>query len=290
MRVLRRLKHLALRTVAPILAPRAPLTGYAPGKPLRLIDRLADAELDALNRILPWKAFTADGRGRRFGGIAWTGKRCAPQSIPDRRIEILDEHIGLADKTVLEIGCFEGIHTVALAERSRSVIAVDARVENVVKTIIRTTFYDVRPTVLVCNVEKRPLPVDLLEADVVHHVGVLYHLADPVTHLGDLAALARQAIFLDTHYATDADARREYTVGGRSFRYRPFVESGAADPFSGMSGSSKWLRLEDICALLRGVGFGDVEIIEERRERNGPRALILAKRPSSGDTAPAPTP
>ena len=41
---------------------------------------------------------------------------------------------------------------------------------------------------------------------------------------------------------------------------------------------SKWLRLDDIVTILRIAGFEKVDILETRRERNGPRALLIAER------------
>ena len=37
-----------------------------------------------------------------------------------------------------EVGCFEGIHTIALCQLGAEVVAVDARIENTVKRIART--------------------------------------------------------------------------------------------------------------------------------------------------------
>lgn len=156
--------------------------------------------------------------------------------------------------------------------------AIDARAENVVKTISRCAFYGVAPRVALVDVESRPLPDDLLEADVVHHVGVLYHLADPVAHLRDLGRLARVGLWLDTQVADPATATAVYQSGGKTWRYREFIESGHRDPFSGMSPSSKWLLLEDLLALLREVGFNDVQVLEKREERHGPRVLVAARR------------
>jgi tRNA (mo5U34)-methyltransferase len=260
-------------------APAVPFDGFPPSpQPVPLLDALSDAELQGLNRALPWHAFTVDGRGRRFGNAGWTGKRAEPQEIPDRRIVLLHERFNLADKHVLEIGCFEGIHTVALARFARSVTAVDARAENVLKTLARCAFYGVSPRVALVNVETRPLPLELLEADIVHHVGVLYHLSDPAAHLRDLGRLARRGLWLDTHVADPGTATRTYESGGKVYRYREFIESGLQDPFSGMSAASRWLLLDDVTALLREAGFDSVEILEKREERHGPRVLVAAKR------------
>jgi hypothetical protein len=241
-----------------------------------LLERLTDEELELLNELLPWRCFTVDSGGRPFGGAAWRGKRVTPQAVPDPRIERFHQRFDLSGKHVLEIGCFEGVHTTALCRLARSVTAVDARVENVVKTVVRCAFLDARPRVFTCDVESEPEGSQHLRADLCHHVGVLYHLEDPVTHLRRLATWTPGGLMLDTHYARDEEATESYEVDGERYRFKPYAERGRADVFSGMRPSSKWLRLADIEGLLRAAGYGEVEVAETREERNGPRVLLFA--------------
>jgi len=244
---------------------------------VRLIELLSEDSLEQLNSLLPWHCFTVDGLGRPFGRPAWQGKRDLPERIPDPRIELLDERFGLRDKHVLEVGCFEGIHTIPLCDRAASVTAIDGRIENVVKTMVRCAMFERHPTVFTCDLE-RPLGLeDLLLADVCHHVGVLYHLTDPVRHLRQLATWVTRGVMLDTHYSLPADATEVYTVEGRRFSHQRFDES-RADPFSGMAGHAKWLLLDDIVDVLHTAGFDAVEVAERREERNGPRVLIFAEK------------
>jgi tRNA (mo5U34)-methyltransferase len=242
---------------------------------------LTDADLEELNRILEWNCFTVDGRGRRFGSAAWRGKRTHPQVIPDPRIVDLDRRFPLDGKCVLEIGCFEGIHTIALCGLTARVKAIDSRIDNVVKTIVRCAFFGKTPQVFKYDVEATPADVALLEADVAHHVGVLYHLRDPAAHIVDLGRYVGEAVMLDTHYALEEEATEEYESLGRRWPFKRFLESGLRDPFSGMYDHAKWLRLQDIIELLEIAGFDKAEIAEDRRERNGPRTLIYAERTSS---------
>jgi len=242
------------------------------------VDMLSDEDLSRLNELLDWQCFTADGQGRRFGSAAWQGKRTEPQVIPDPRIVMLNNHFDLSDKHVLEIGCFEGIHTIGLAQLSRQVTAIDARIENIVKTIVRCAFFGFAPRVFKCDVEWEPLPIKWLSSDILHHVGVLYHLKDPVRHLLRIGQYVRLGLMLDTHYCRDEQADQTYEVEQRSYRYREYTEHGLKDPFSGMHEHAKWLRQDDIVALLRQTGFEQVEVIETREERNGPRLLLIAKR------------
>ena len=243
-----------------------------------LVELLDDTDLESLNALLPWHCFTVDRRGRPFGRPAWSGKRDAPEQIPDRRIELFDQRFGLGDSHVLEVGCFEGIHTIALCDRADRVTAVDARIENVVKTIVRCSMFRRHPTVLTCDLERPGDAAQWLQADLCHHVGVLYHLSDPVRHLRELGTWIGRGLMLDTHYSAPESTDGSYDVDGERFPFQRFGER-RADPFSGMESHAKWLTLDDITGVLRASGFDAVEIVERRDERNGPRVLLFAEKP-----------
>ena len=140
-----------------------------------------------------------------------------------------------------------------------------------VKTMVRTAWFDHHPRVLVCDVERRPLPEEHLRAEFCHHVGVLYHLADPVTHLFDLGRListrpaARHAL---------RRRRRRPPSGTRSAasrsRYQRYGEFGYEDAWSGMFDHSKWLTLDTIVELLRRAGFDRVLSSHDARRIAGP--------------------
>lgn len=256
-----------------------PLHGYCKSDvPTPLLDSLSDNDLERLNRLLPWQAFVTDGAGRRFGDSAWKGKRDVPQAVPDRRIRAMDSRFCLAGKCVLELGCFEGVHTVGLAHFAGRVKAVDSRIENVAKTVVRCSLFGVYPEVSVWDVEQ-PLPRGFsIDADYAHHVGVLYHLHDPVTHLMRLGPHIRDGIMLDTHYSEPSDATNTYVAGGAEYAFREYREFGRDEVFSGMSSTSKWLTLDGLMTALRNAGFHNVEVSEKRAERNGPRALLFASK------------
>lgn len=261
-----------------------PLHDHEPCKRERcLIDdlsdaELSDAELKELNRLLPWKCFTTDNLGRRFGNPAWAGKRTVPENIPDPRIQLMHDYFDLSDKVVLEVGCFEGVHTIGIGDFAKAVIAIDARIENVVKTIVRCAAYGRHPSVSLYNIETQPPDVTRLNADVMHHMGVLYHLKNPVEHLLSVGSYIRTGITLDTHYCSPDQAGSTYEHGERRYRYKKFRESGHRDPFSGVYDHAKWLLLDDIVGLLAESGFADCRIVETRAERFGPRVLLFARR------------
>jgi hypothetical protein len=201
--------------------------------------------------------------------------------VPDPRIMALNERHDLGNKHCVEVGCFEGVHTTGLCSFGGRVSAVDSRMENVVKTIVRCAMFGYSPAVFVCDLEEEAGCRRLPQADVLHHVGVLYHLTDPVGHLHSVVPVVKEGIMLDTHYAEEHELHATYRVGSKEYRYKYYREGGKAEVFSGMRDHAKWLRLADIIAVLEELGFGDVDVASRQPSRNGPRALIYARRTSS---------
>jgi len=247
--------------------------------PTSIIDTLSDEELRELNSLLPWNAFVVDRAGRRFGRQASEIKRNNPSPIPDRRIIELDRRFHLADKRVFEVGCFEGIHTIGLAQLSREVVACDSRVVNIAKTAVRCAMFQVIARLFLWDVEQ-PAPSDqTVSCDILHHVGVLYHLRDPIGHLQRILPYVGTGLILDTHYAKKEKASELYSPQvGQEYEFRRYLEKGISDPFSGMYSFSRWLLLEDIVKTLKEARFSFVDIANDRIERNGPRVTIYAQR------------
>lgn len=262
--------------------PGFPFTGFTENRVATpLVDALSDEDLMELNGLLRWHCFTADSKGRRFGRRSQPGKREEPQSIPDPRIADMDSRFGLKGKTVLEIGCFEGVHTIGLAMLGANVTAIDSRMENVVKTIVRAALFGFHPRVFKCDVEDPAQQALLPQVDLLHHVGVLYHLVDPVTHLRQLASKVTHGLMLDTHYAEPEKATSSYEVAGQSFAYMRYLESGRAEVFSGMYDHARWLTLDGLISVLKELGFARVDVVEKRAERNGSRVRLFAARDAS---------
>ena len=77
---------------------------------------------------------------------------------------------------MLEVGCFEGVHTIGLLSFTSTVVALDSRIENVTKTLARCAAYGVFPKTYVLNIDDEEQTSSLPEFEVLNHVGVLYHL------------------------------------------------------------------------------------------------------------------
>jgi len=236
--------------------------------------KLSDADLNEFNSMLPWHAGTLLPDGRVLGSLtARATKREKVEPVPDKRITRLDQAVGLSGKKVLEIGCFEGIHTLGLCSYGAKVTAVDLRPINVIKTCTRLAAYGVSANVFAVDVEDES--VALPHFDVIFHCGVLYHLEEPLRHLQRLLPHC-DAIYLDTHIATE-DETAELVSGGKTYYGHLHGEGGWKDPFSGRGSSAFWLKLSDIGKLLVEAGFS-FELWSERAERNGPRIGLFAKR------------
>lgn len=244
------------------------------------VSDMTDGELADLNRLLPWAAMTADPAGRIVGN-AWSHtKRAAVHHLIDRRQAAFNDTFSLKGKHVLEIGCFEGIHTLGLHLLGARVTGVDSRVENILKTMARLWAYGVRHETVLWNVE-HAVPTTLpAEWDVLHHVGVLYHVTNPVEHLLEVLPRTRSAVLLDTHVSNNLEAAVEsYEVAGKTYNYFRQPEPVAGhSPFAGMEDHAKYLVVEEMMDLLVEQGFTDTRLVENRAERNGRRVMIWAFR------------
>jgi len=237
------------------------------------VDQVAE-----INAMLPWAALTADIDGKLLGSAWNTTKRASQQALVEERLRDFVDACPLEGKHVLEVGCFEGIHTISCLSLGARVTAVDSRMENILKTLARLWAYGYSADVQVWNLEEREVPPLIpAEWDVLHHIGVLYHLTNPAENLGLLASRTREALILDTHVATDETATKAYSVDGRRYRYQRKGERRIS-PFAGMMDHAKWLLVEDLIDICKVNGLKDIRRCEVREERNGARLLLWAFR------------
>jgi 2-polyprenyl-3-methyl-5-hydroxy-6-metoxy-1,4-benzoquinol methylase len=240
---------------------------------------LSERDLREINGMLDWRAGTLLDC-RLLGRVGVTpGKRTEPAPVPDPRIVALHRLIDLRGKSVLEVGCFEGIHTLGLRMFSEDVTAIDIRPVNVIKTVARLSYHGTWAKVFQADVET--LETSFGVFDLIFHCGVLYHLMAPVEHLMAVGRMCRY-LFLDTHVARDEKRIVTLEIDGYPYRGAFHDEGGWADPFSGKDRRSLWLTRESLDEALRRAGFANLKVLEEREERNGPRLSLLAVHPTAG--------
>ena len=236
---------------------------------------LTDQQLEDFQEAIAWETAMRLPDGRVLGK---PGKRGAISEPGDFRVRALDSRLDLADKRVLELGCHEGIHTVQLASLAREVVGVEVRPKNVVGALTRLFIHGIGNAQIVLK-DVRDLDTSFGSFNVLFHVGVLYHLLDPVEHLYRVAPLA-EAILLDTHYETPKTLRQRADLEREGRRYTAYRvgEGGWADSFSGVDSASRWLDRDALVTLVADVGFVRVEVLDDREERNGARITLFARR------------
>ncbi|MBC7803470.1 MAG: methyltransferase domain-containing protein [Candidatus Parcubacteria bacterium] len=252
-------------------------------------DKSIDGEsLARLNVMLPWSSYNILDGEERILGSPWSGrKRMEPQMLPDVAIERLNRILPLKGLEILEVGCFEGHHTASLARYASELWAFDGRIENVIKTLVRLWVLGLEHAAKVeqIDIEAGSVAEQLARRgrsakfDLVHHRGVLYHLSNPVEHLADVSALCARHIYLHSQIATKEQANgtcRSALGEFDAFFYKEPRRSYS--PFAGMTEKATWLTRESLVKVLSDLGFADIRILKEVRERNGDRIELIASR------------
>ena len=211
-------------------------------------------------------------------------------------------------KRILDVGCLEGYFAAECALQGAEVLGIEGKLINVKK----------------CEFVKSVLGIDNLQVvqddalavtqerygsfDVVLALGLLYHLDDPFTFLGNMSNLCTGFAVIDSLIAFDeatesvgADWKpelsslREFTYRDTTYvgrLYREFeshatqLEKDLSRMTSLQNELSVWLTEPSLVQLMRDVGFEQVEkLVYGRREdlwwadqRRDARVLFLARR------------
>ncbi len=251
------------------------------------IENLDQGSIETMNVMLPWSSYFVVN-GNKIIGSAWTKtKRNNAQPFPDKGVEKLAKLVDMSGLTVFEVGCYEGHHTVTLARHARHVAAVDGRIENVLKTMVRiwATKLENKASSSLINLEQGNLKSQLKNAglekqfDLIHHRGVLYHLSDPVDNILQCAAICRRFLYLHTQIASDEAATNTVERDGKKYSFYKYKEPKVEfSPFAGICEYALWLSRNSLLELLQNAGFKKISIISEVQERHGPRIEILAEK------------
>jgi tRNA (mo5U34)-methyltransferase len=234
-----------------------------------------DRQLSGFQSAVAWKTGYELPDGRALGV---PGKRGNVARGLDPRVRAVIEHFEPAGKRILEIGCCEGGHTVQLASVCAEVVGLDVRPHNIAAALVRAFVHGAK-NVRIGLADVREIEREYGTFDIIFHVGVLYHLDNPVSHLARMAALAPDLI-LDTHYADESLdwPATELRHGAHRYAARLYQEGGWDDVFSGVQPTSAWLLRRDLLRSLSDVGYETITVLDDRMERNGPRLTLIARR------------
>lgn len=214
----------------------------------------------------------------------------------DERILWAIETFGtLKDKTILEVGPLEGMHTYMLnRERPRRIDAVEANRLSYLRCLITSQILGLDRAHFFLGDAQQWLETRHETYDLIIASGVLYHMRDPVGFL-KAAAQRSDALFLWTHFFLDEamkpdDPRRwpfsgkvvVRTVGNVEVRCheRSYKNTAGNSSFcGGMSDRHYWLDRDDILSALAVLGYQQIDIMgEDLAHPGGPCFSLLARR------------
>jgi GT2 family glycosyltransferase len=185
--------------------------------------------------------------------------------VADARVTRLRGELDLAGKRVLELGCLEGGHSVALSRLGpRELVAVEGRAASFVRCCVVKNVFGLDNVRFAFDDVRQVSPERYGRFDVAVSMGVLYHLPDPHVLLANLAALT-DVVYLSTHYANDRypehgpESELETPAGRR--RGRIYREYGLADPLSGLDQHSFWPYEDDLREMCRAAGFANIKVM-----------------------------
>lgn len=219
----------------------------------------------------------------------------------DQRIRWALETFGsIEDKSVLEIGPLEGMHTHMLNQhRPRKIDAVEANRLCFMRCLISAQILNIDRATFYLGDAGLWLDETRETYDLIVASGVLYHMDDPVHFLKRVSKRCN-ALFLWTHFFLDeamepSDPRRwpfsgkvvEQELDGTRIRCyeRSYKNAAKESTFcGGMRDRHFWLHRDDILAALKTLGFADIQIMgEDLKHPGGPCFSLLARRVSSSE-------
>jgi GT2 family glycosyltransferase len=185
--------------------------------------------------------------------------------VADNRIARLRGELDLAGRRVLELGCLEGGHSVALSRLGpRELVAVEGRAASFVRCCVVKSVFGLDNVRFAFDDVRQVTPARYGRFDVAVSMGVLYHLPDPHVLLANLAELT-DAVYLSTHFATarypEHGPEAELRTPGGLRRGRLYQEYGLADPLSGLDRHSFWPYEADLLEMCRAAGFTDIKVM-----------------------------
>jgi 2-polyprenyl-3-methyl-5-hydroxy-6-metoxy-1,4-benzoquinol methylase len=204
---------------------------------------------------------------------------------------VIDRHLNgsYGGKRVLDIGCLESYFSLETALHGAEVLGIDAKEINIKKCQFVKSVLGVPNLSFALDDAMNVTRERYGSFDVVLALGLLYHLDDPVTFLGQLASVCQGFLVLDTLVALEdapqaiGDWRpelselRDFSFDGRSYRGRLYreYEDGADDAERAFSTTAShtndlsiWLTEDSLVDVLSDAGFAQLEKVVFPREEN----------------------
>lgn len=249
----------------------------------------APSAQNAVDALPGWNMALPPQAGARVEG---------PAFYCDARIEWALQQFGpLEGKHVLELGPLEASHTFMLEGRNpASLTAIEANRLSFLRCLVVKELVGLKTANFLLGNFEPWLETTDRRFDLVVASGVLYHMAEPVRLIEQLARHT-DALYLWTHYASDTampigDARNmllgpvevveSHGVKARLYP-RSYLGAWKNKAFcGGPHDHHRWIERDDLLELLKALGFTDLRIAHDDPQHvNGPAFSIFARRPPS---------
>lgn len=180
------------------------------------------------------------------------GKNQKRPTATDKKLELLQLPTNLQGKTVLDIGCSDGVFSFECKKRgAKRVVAIDDPRVNV-----RTKAFFVARQILNMDVEFIFSDIydlnikDLGQFDIVLGLGLLYHLKSPLIALDIIKKLTKEFALIETCFVNRPESIMEYKAN--------FDKDGNR----GSHGHSMWHpSLIALKEMMRDVGFKTIDVL-----------------------------
>jgi SAM-dependent methyltransferase len=231
-----------------------------------------------------------------FSAVGLPGTGHAPLA-EDARIAWLRARLDLAGLRALELGSFEGGHSLQLHAAGARVLGVEAHTEHFLKALVVKNALGLDGAQFLLGDFTAFLRADTRTFDLILACGVLYHMTNPAELIA-LCAARSPRLFLWSVVYDDAvvpDRVRPRISGPRTlshdgFEYRAFEHRYAAEGgralsekgvfCGGTESFSTWLELPELLRVLGHYGYRVVDQQTNRapNPRHGRNVLLLAER------------
>ncbi|MBL7196846.1 MAG: class I SAM-dependent methyltransferase [Candidatus Omnitrophica bacterium] len=214
-----------------------------------------------------------------FEGISVMGSPQACLAM-EPRIDNLRGKVSLNGKSVLELGCLEGVHSSMLqAWGAKKVVAIEGKRENFLKSLIVKNAYKLDKCEFLYGDVNTVLDSLSAHFDLCLALGILYHVSNPVSLIFRIGEHA-DSLFVWTHYADEKCPKgpiEKITQNGLAFSGK-YMHEDTTNILGSLEERVFWLFEDDLFRLVRKAGFNNIELIEKEDHEHGPAMTFLAKK------------
>ncbi len=247
------------------------------------------AELENGFLLFPgeWNHFQLEGSAPQ--------RKLVANRLNDSFVPFCSQHVGgLNDKSVLELGPFEGFHTHAICQDGvREVISIEANPRNFLKCLIVQNFYRLAAAQFRLGDFSKYLEAQERRFDFVLAAGVLYHLYDPIVVLDRIMNVTDSIGICTSYYDPDRKVFK-FTGNTRSSKlpgadpvmlHERFNPEGTRGTKHGLDRAAWMFSLPDLLRFLDQRNFA----VHQRpaptaNPKIGPRVQLFAQRRGAPDS------